>query len=72
MPTKVNRTLPNGAIVISEGRNLAGENVAYCRFQEKYVTWMIDETDDAFYGHYFDVKEDAEKDYFERRGLTQR
>jgi len=63
--------LPNGARVIDYHISYSYDVTVLCEHTgiQPFVTWKLDESGNAFWGHYFSNASDARTDYFKRSGL---
>lgn len=62
------RKLRNGAVVLAEFKKDDDAHVVLCDWNDKLVTWKLDEEDNAYFGHYFEpaLMYDAMADFVRR------
>lgn len=59
--------LQNGSVVLASKQDGSGHIVlALVAWKDEYATWSVDETGNAFHGHYFDDLIQAVEDFKKR------
>jgi len=63
---KTQEILKNGAEVLSRHLDLVLATWTKGSRGQEWITWCVDEEDNAYWGHYFDSFEKAEADFVAR------
>jgi len=70
VPFAIPKFLNNGAEILAYKKRLRGVMVVLAKWnstgKEEYVTWVVDDNGDAYWGHYFNNEDDALVDWEKR------
>lgn len=67
MSFAIPKFLNNGAEILAFKQRLRGVLVVLAKWKDnEYVTWVVDEKGDAYWGHYFNNEDDALIDWEKR------